>query len=64
MVAQGTKKRQFDMLETHVFLVENRRRGRCLDNQGRYGWRVRDENILGLVFGQLDRCQSTVGKLW
>lgn len=61
MEAENGKKRQLDFLMTHV--VGNRRKGRCQDNQGRYGWRMRDGSNPGFVFGQLDGSHSTVDKL-
>lgn len=60
---QKKKKKQFRFLWGADFAVENRRRGQYQYNQGRRGWRVRDGNIPGLVFGRLDQYQSTEGKL-
>lgn len=61
---QQKKKRQFRFLRGPYSAVENRRRDQYQYNHGRHGWRVRDGNIPGLVFGRLDQYQSTLGKLW
>ena len=61
---QQKKKRQSRFLRGPDSAVENRRRAQYQYNHGRHGWRVRDGNIPGLVFGQLGQYQSTLDKLW
>lgn len=46
MVVEEKKKIQFDRLKSLVSVTGYRRRGLYQNSQGRYGWGVRDENIL------------------
>lgn len=46
-----------------VYATGYRKTNQYQNNQGSYDWRVRDDNTLLLVFGQLDMYQSIEGRL-
>lgn len=46
-----------------VYATGYSKTNQCQNNQGKYDWRVRDDNTLLLVFGQLDMYQSIEGRL-
>lgn len=65
-IEEELKKKQVGFLKYHVVVVVDvgsRRRGQYQYNQGKYGWRKRDDNILWLSQGQLAQYLSIVGTL-